>query len=184
MIPPASRIPVPIEVRTARLLMRPWRADDAAELLPVLEANQEHLGPWIPKRVSEPAPVSVLEQRLAAFGADFAACKEWRFGLFTLDDGQTLGELGLFPRSASARMPFPGADRVEIGYWLRADFTGRGLVDEAARAALAIVAAIPQFSEVEIRCDPRNAPSVAVAKRLGFAVETETPDLTILTRRP
>ncbi|HEX4354408.1 MAG TPA: GNAT family N-acetyltransferase, partial [Polyangiales bacterium] len=133
----------------------------------MLEANRDHLGPWIPKRVSEPAPIEVLEERLAGFGADFAADKEWRFGLFALDGGHTLGELGLFPRSPTGRVVFSEADRVEIGYWLRADFTGRGLIDEAARAALAIAASIPQFLHVEIRCDPRNSPSVAVAKRLG-----------------
>jgi RimJ/RimL family protein N-acetyltransferase len=150
--------------------MRPWRAADAGSLLPVLEANRDHLAPWIPKHVSEPAHISVLEQRLAGFDADFAADKAWRFALFTVDRGETLGELGMFPRSAAGRVSFADADRVEIGYWLRADFTGRGLIAEAARAAIAISNDIPRFSHLEIRCDARNTASVAVAKRLGFSL--------------
>lgn len=42
---------VPDTLRTARLMLRPWRAEDADALLPILEANQAHLGPWIPPRV-------------------------------------------------------------------------------------------------------------------------------------
>jgi RimJ/RimL family protein N-acetyltransferase len=123
--------------------------------------------------VSEPAPIDVLEQRLAGFRADFDADRSWRFGMFWLDGGETLGELGLFPRAATGRVAFADADRAEIGYWLRADFTGRGIVAEAASAVLAIAAATPKFSQAEIRCDARNAASVAVARRLGFNLTAE-----------
>jgi RimJ/RimL family protein N-acetyltransferase len=159
---------IPIEIRTARLLLRPWRADDAGDLQPVLEANQDHLGPWIPARVATPAPVPILAERLAGFAADFSADREWRFGMFAIRDGRLLGEVALFPRSADGRVPFDEADRVELGYWLRADETGQGLVTEAARAVLNLASHIPRFSRAEIRCDARNGPSAAIPPRLGF----------------
>lgn len=166
---------VPSELRTERLLLRPWRPDDASRLLPVLEANLAHLGPWIPARVFTPAAVPVLAERLAGFHADFVAAREWRYGLFTPDDAEVLGEVGLFPRSADGRVPLPGADRVEIGYWLRADVTGQGLATEAARAALSIAGALPGLDRAEIRCDLRNRSSAAVPQRLGFTLaETYT----------
>jgi RimJ/RimL family protein N-acetyltransferase len=161
---------VPPEIRTARLLLRPWRAEDAANLKPVLEANWTHLGPWIPPRVATPAPVPILAERLGGFAADFAADREWRYGMFSVATAKLLGEIGLFPRSATGRVPFGEADRVELGYWLRADETGQGLVTEGAKAALAVVASIPRFSRAEIRCDSRNGPSAAVPPRLGFTL--------------
>ena len=161
---------VPIEIRTARLLLRPWRAEDAGALAPVLEANRDHLAPWIPARIATPAPVPVLAERLAGFAADFAADREWRFGMFTLREGKLLGEVGLFPRAARGRVPFAEADRVELGYWLRGDETGRGFVTEGARAVLTVASHIPRFSRAEIRCDSRNAPSAAVPPRLGFTL--------------
>jgi RimJ/RimL family protein N-acetyltransferase len=160
--------PAPVEIRTPRLLLRPWRSEDAADLLPVLEANRDHLGPWIPARVATPAPVPILAERLAGFAADFSADREWRFGMFTLRERKLLGEVALFPRAAGGRAPFGESDRVELGYWLRADETGRGLVTEAARAVLNLASHIPRFSRAEIRCDARNAPSAAVPVRLGF----------------
>ena len=161
---------VPIEIRTARVLLRPWRAEDAGDLQPVLEANRDHLGQWIPARVATPAPLPILAERLAEFADDFAADREWRFGMFSLDTGKLLGEVSLFPRAATGRVPFAGADRVELGYWLRADETGRGLVTEVARALLDVAARIPRFSRAEIRCDVRNGPSAAIPPRLGFTL--------------
>lgn len=168
-----TAVPLPEQFRTDRLLLRRWRAADAAALAPVLEANVAHLAPWIPWRVAEPVPPPELAARLAGFAEGFDAGREWRYGLFLPDGATPLGELSLFPRSAAGRVPLAEADRVEIGYWLRADMTGRGLVTEAVRAALDLAAMLPGMRSVEIRCDARNAPSAAVPRRLGFEL-TET----------
>lgn len=163
-------MPVPPELHTARLLLRPWRAADAPALRPVLEENRAHLAPWIPARVAEPAPLPELARRLDGFGADFRAAREWRYALLA-PDGRVLGEVGLYPRDASGRVPYAEADRVEVGYWLRADATGQGLVTEAAGRALAVAATLPRLAHAEIRCDARNLASAAVPRRLGFTLE-------------
>ena len=67
------------------------------------------------------------------------------------------------------------ADRAEIGYWLRSDMTGQGLVSEAVRAVLDVASSLSKVSRVEIRCDARNLPSAAVPRRLGFALESSVP---------
>ena len=166
----------PNDIRTARLLLRPWRAEDAAHLLPVLEANRLHLGPWIPARVAEPAPLPVLAERLEAFAADFAADREWRYALVSLDDGRVLGEVSLFPRAEQGRVPFSAADRAEIGYWLRADATGTGLASEAAQAMVDLAMTMPVLRQVEIRCDARNGASAAIPRRLGFELSESVSD--------
>jgi RimJ/RimL family protein N-acetyltransferase len=159
------------DLRTARLYLRPWRAEDAALLLPILEANAAHLH-WIPAHVAAPAPLNELAQRLAAFGADFQAGRSWRFGVFSLEQDEIFGEISLFPRSAEGRVHVSAADRLEIGYWLREDVTGRGYATEAAHAMLTLASGLPGMRHVEIRCDPRNAPSAAVPKRLGFRLQS------------
>jgi RimJ/RimL family protein N-acetyltransferase len=161
---------VPLEIRTARLHLRSWRPEDAVDLQPVLEANKHHLGPWIPARVATPASVPILAERLTGFAADFAADREWRFGMFSFRNGKLLGELSLFPRAGEGRVPFAEADRVEVGYWLRADETGQGVVTEGVSALLALAAHIPRFSRAEIRCDARNTSSAAIPPRLGFTL--------------
>ena len=175
-------MPVPTEIRSSRFVLRPWRADDAPALLPVLEANWEHLGPWIPARVATPVPLPELAARLAGFAAEFDADREWRYGMFAPDGRGVLGEVGLYPRATTGRVPYSDADRVELGYWLRSDATGQGLITEASRALLAVAATLPHLSHVEIRCDARNAPSAAIPKRLGFTLAEEPAEMQVWVR--
>jgi RimJ/RimL family protein N-acetyltransferase len=116
--------------------------------------------------------VPLLAERLAAFGAEFDADREWRFAMLTSDERTILGEVDLFPRSAAGRVALPDADRAEIGYWIRADETGRGLVTEAVLAIIDVARRTGRFTHLEIRCDARNGPSAAVPKRLGFELAT------------
>ena len=175
---------VPIEIRTERLGLRPWRAADAEALHAILVANYEHLAPWIPARVATPAVVPLLAERLAAFGAEFDADREWRFAMLTSDERTILGEVDLFPRSAAGRVALPDADRAEIGYWIRADETGRGLVTEAVLAIIDVARRTGRFTHLEIRCDARNAPSAAVPKRLGFELATTIVEPTASPQDP
>jgi RimJ/RimL family protein N-acetyltransferase len=163
-----NSIPVPRELRSERLFFRPWQEADAVLLLPVLEANVDHLADWIPEHVSAPAPLEELKLRLAGFAGDFEAARNWRFGIFPEDQSGVFGEVSLFPRSAEGRVDLASADRLEIGYWLRQDVTGRGYATESARAMLGLAVAMPGIDSVEIHCDPRNNASAAVPRRLGF----------------
>jgi RimJ/RimL family protein N-acetyltransferase len=161
----------PEQIVTPRLHLRRWRAEDAAELHPILEANQAHLGDWIPRRVSSAVPVPELAERLAGFAADFAAKREWRFAIFSRDEGRLLGQADVFSRNANGRVPYDDADRAEIGYWIREDAAGNGYVTEAARALMDLARQLPRYTRIEIRCDARNTPSAAVPKRLGFSLD-------------
>lgn len=158
----------PDEFRTARLYIRRWLPSDAVALEPVLASNVQHLAPWIPWRVAEPLPAPQLALRLGEFGSAFDADREWRYGIFSAEAGDILGDVGLFPRNANGRVAFPDADHVEMGYWLRSDATGRGYATEAARAALDIALSLPRVWRVLIRCDERNVASGAIPKRIGF----------------
>ena len=169
--------PIPAELRTERLFLRSWRAGDAVDLQPILDANAVHLRRWIPAHVAEPAPLPELRQRLAGFAEDFRSQRNFRYAIFTAPAGLLCGEVSLFPRSATDRVALASADRMEIGYWLRRDVTGRGYATEAATATFQLASSLPGISQVEIRCDPANGASAAVPRRLGFSLlpaETES----------
>ena len=166
-------MPAPNELHTSRLVLRRWRADDAVQLQPILETNVAHLGPWIPRRVAEPVPLPRLVERLEACVVAFDEGHEWRYGIFARDTLELMGEVGLYPRATQGRVPFGDADHIEIGYWLRADVTGQGFATEASRAVFDLARTLLRMTRVVIRCDERNARSIAVPRRLGFElVET------------
>src|SRR4029079_6437232 len=76
----------PIElVRTDRLLLRRWRADDASLLKDAIDSSLEHLREWMPWAVAEPTPIEQLRERLAGFESQFDNGEEWLFGIFAPD---------------------------------------------------------------------------------------------------
>ena len=143
--------------------LRPWRAADAPALQHALEASEAHLRAWTPWVIDGRVPGQSLPERLAAHASAFTNGTEWVYGLFAADDVTVLGGCGLYPRV--------GPVALEIGYWLAAPATGRGLATAAASALTALAFAVPAIERVEIRCDPRNVASARVPARLGFQVD-------------
>src|SRR5919199_4217109 len=121
--------------------------------------------------MQEPAELSAIEERLARFREEFLAGRDWGYGIFDPQDGSSVGGTGLHPRRG------PGA--LEIGYWIRSDVTGRGLGTEAAAALTRVAVEAHGVQRVEIRCDPNNARSAAIPRRLGYRHEATLPNDTL-----
>lgn len=61
-----------------------------------------------------------------------------------------------------------GAGGLEIGYWLRTEATGRGIMSRCVERVTSLALALPGIDRVEIRCDAANSRSSAVPRRLGY----------------
>ena len=140
--------------------LRPWTPDDAPALARTLSASDAHLRAFTPWVVDGRVPGASLEERLAKHAADFSAGTEWVYGMFSPDDTEVLGGCGLYPRVG------PGA--VEIGYWLAASHTGRGLATRAAETLTRVAFDVLRVDRIEIRCDRANVASVRIPERLGY----------------
>jgi ribosomal-protein-serine acetyltransferase len=136
--------------------LRRWRVADADALSAAVEANLDHLRPWMSWIADEPAPRQVRTQLLAEWEA--AAATDRHYGIFD-------AEIAVGSIAAMSRIG-PGA--LEIGYWLDHRYTGRGLVTMATRALLDLAFDTPAVSRVEIQHDKANIASGAVPARLGF----------------
>ena len=151
---------IPGRITTERLILRCWEPADAPALRAAIDASLDQLREWLPWAVAEPTPVDELAIRLESFAHRFRAGEDWAFGVFDVGSGDVLGGAGLHRREA--------ADALEIGYWLRADSVGRGLATEVVEALARVALGPGGVTRVEIRCDPRNTRSIAVARRAGF----------------
>ena len=151
------------EIRTARLLIRCKRPADAPLLKRAVDSSLDHLRQWMPWAMHEPSELWVIEERIARFQREFLSGEDRSFGIFSADETEILGGIGLHPGEA--------ADTLELGYWLRADSTGKGLATEAAAALTQAAFAELGVKRIEIRCDPRNLRSARIPERLGFRLE-------------
>jgi RimJ/RimL family protein N-acetyltransferase len=159
----------PDQIRTERLLLRRWRPEDDPLLKEAIDSSLSHLQKWMPWAMSEPTLVEQIRERLTGFYTQFDRSEEWLYGILTPDGSAVIGGTGLHKRI--------GPTGLEIGYWIRLSEVRRGYATEAAAAMTRVALSLPGIDHAEIRCDPLNAISAAIPRRLGYVhVETIAED--------
>ncbi len=149
-------------IETTRLVIRCWTPADAGLAKDAIDASLDHLRPWMPWAESEPTTLEQKRRLLSRFAEDFARGDDAVYGIFEPDERRVVGGTGLHPRlEGNAR---------EIGYWIRADATGRGLGSESAAALTRVAFEVDGVERMEIHCDPANVRSAAIPRRLGYGL--------------
>jgi RimJ/RimL family protein N-acetyltransferase len=155
----------PERVDLGDVVVRRLTVADAAAVATAVGENLEHLRPWMPWANAESADERFQRRRLAEADAQWARGADFGYGLFAADgdDGRLLGAFGLTARR--------GARTLEIGYWLRADATRRGLATRAVEVLTDIAVNQPGVDRVLVYCDEANHASAAIPRRLGYRLE-------------
>src|SRR3954452_22264412 len=115
-------------VETPRLILTPVESSDAAELCLAVDGSRDHLARWLPWVPFNFDPAA--NQRFTdACASDWDAGRAVRFTVRERDGRALVGIVGLEACVHLHRS-------CELGYWLRKEATGRGLMTEASRAAV------------------------------------------------
>lgn len=161
MIPLLIDIPMPI--KTERLILRPPTKDDSKELNSAILESFELLNKWMVWANHRPT----LEE------SKIEICKmiaRWTLRedlpVFIFDKGSKifLGATGL----TRINWELPS---FEIGYWIRSDYAGKGIITEVTLALTSYAFKQLKAVRVEIKCDENNIASRRVAEKLGFNKE-------------
>ena len=138
--------------------------DDADALHQAVKASFTELHPWMPWCTE---PVEFAQQREFIERSESSWAAGTAFNWLIMDaGGDLIGTIGLMDRVG------PGG--LEIGYWLRSDATGRGVMTRATARVTDIALGLPGIERVEIHCDAANVRSAAVPRRLGYRLDRET----------
>lgn len=146
-----------MELKTKRLLLRPWRESDAADLFAY--AKDPRVGPpaaW-PPHTSVAHSREVIQSVLSA---------PETYAVVPKTVNKPVGSVGLMLGKAS-NLDIGDAE-AEIGYWIGVPFWGRGLIPEAVNALLH--RAFTQLELTKVWCcyDVGNEPSRRVQEKCGF----------------
>ena len=153
---------MPLPLATERLVIRPYRDDDATPLHEVFGSPE--VMRWTPSPPSK--DVAETAQRLARTMA-FTARQPPGMGLWALELKQSsefLGQVGLFPVEGKG-------PEVEVAYELAPRVWGHGYATEAARALVNYgfgELALPRIVALIL---PENARSRNVASKCGLILE-------------
>lgn len=135
--------------------LRRLRTEDVPDIFASIDTQRRHLGRWLPF-VADTHQIEQTRQVVAGMLADTAN------PVYTIRDGETFAGLIGF-KSADA-----GKRSIEIGYWLREEQQGKGIMTAAVRALCDLAFGEMGMRRVEIRCGTGNLPSNRIPQRLGF----------------
>jgi RimJ/RimL family protein N-acetyltransferase len=134
--------------------LRPWREDDAGAIVECVNGDEE-IERWL-DRVPQPY---TAEDALGYIRSD----GEEKYAITDAATGCVLGSIGLTWGEMR--------DVAEIGYWLRADARGRGVMTRALRLIAGHALGSRGADRVQLRADVMNVPSRRVAEKAGFTLE-------------
>jgi RimJ/RimL family protein N-acetyltransferase len=153
-------------VETPRLLLQPWRREDAPEALRLY--GDPELVRWLSPAMTTVPDVQAMELVLEQWAQEHTRLTPpaGRWAVRAREDGRLVGAIALLP------LP-PEAEDSEVGYVLLPAERGKGYATEATRELLRWAFA-QDLPEVFVVARPRNAAGIAVAERLGFSWVGET----------
>lgn len=145
------------------MTLQRYRGDETHRLLAAVSERVEHLGPWMPWVSPDPSYDGIDEfvSRAMVCWTTGEAYSYWFSCEGSID---IVGAGGLHRQAASP-------STLEIGYWVHARFTRRGIARTAAAARTNAGLVVPGVDRVEIRCDEANVASAAVPRSLGYRLE-------------
>lgn len=144
------------------MLLRRCTPADAPAVHEAAVESYESLRPWMPWAAERPE-LADQEAFVALSMKQWDTGEAYVYGIFDPAGQTLLGTVGLHARVG------PGA--FDIGYWLHAAHTGKGLATRAAGALTEAGLALPGTERIEIHCDEANTASAAVPRRLGYRLD-------------
>ena len=152
----------PIQIRIDNdLWLKSVEEKDAPAIFALVDSNRLHLRAWLPwvdaTQTVEDEASFIRNVRMQQEGNGSFSCGIWY-------RGQIAGTIGYHMIDWMTR-------KVEIGYWLGAQFQGKGLITRSCVALVRYAFEELRLNKVEIRCATGNTRSCAVPQRLGFKQE-------------
>lgn len=154
----------PESFETERLTIRAPRPGDGTALNAALRDSWSELAEWMPWAAGDPPAVEESEERMREAQAKFLLREDLWLLLFLKGTQTLVGSSGL--HRIDWKVP-----KMEIGYWVRTPYAGRGYITEAVKGIANFALHQLGARRLEIRTDARNERSAAVARRAGFTLE-------------
>src|SRR5918992_2648915 len=147
-------------LRTARLELRPTTSEVFDGLWAAIQTSLPELRVWMAWAVAARAE----DTRAFAHRAEESWAAGTAYNFTLVHEGEIAGQCGLDRVDMLVK-------QCEIGYWMRTDLCGQGLMTEAAAAAVAFGFQEVGVHRIELHAGLGNIGSIRVAEKLGFSRE-------------
>jgi RimJ/RimL family protein N-acetyltransferase len=164
----SPRIQLPDELRGARILLRPYRDEDAEAVFAAIEESREHLRPWV-GWVDRFGTLDRTRAYCLRCAIRWRERSELSTGIFAAESGQFLGGAGL-------HQPDWERGTFEISCWLRTSAAYRGYGTEALRLLADLAFTRLGTNQITLISDARNGPTQRLADKCGYVLGERVRD--------
>lgn len=152
-------------IRAGRVYLRPPHRRDAKKWLAIRAASRQFLEPWEPTWAKDALTRKAFMRRLRAYAIHSNADTGYTFFVFRAEDRALLGGISINDVRRGV------SQSCSIGYWIGEPYARQGYMTEALTALLPFIFESLMLHRVEAACLPRNNPSQALLRKLGFREE-------------
>ncbi|MFX0210187.1 MAG: GNAT family N-acetyltransferase [Candidatus Hodarchaeota archaeon] len=157
---------LPSELETERLILRPYQVGDGLHFLDMLNRNREYLGELLGP-ITESNELDDIKIYIRKLAADWIIRNRFVLSFWEKDSSKYLGHIWIEP--LDWRVP-----NFELGWFITAEYQGKGLTTEAANAAVAFIFKNLKAEKVTVKVreiGPHYEKSKRIAKKCGFIEE-------------
>lgn len=145
-------------IETRRLILRPWRPEDAEALFKYAsDSRVSELALW-PTHTSADMSRMVIEEIFMP--------NPFSFAMVLKETDEPVGCIGLVPQGYEHYVV--STNEREVGYWIGYPHWGHGLTSEALDGLIGYLRGVPGIESLLITADSRNVASHRVAEKCGF----------------
>ena len=144
------------------IYIRPLTLNDAPELLHIEEKNKALFDLYSPTRPENYLTLERQQELITRWEENATNDKEYRFGIFLLENDRLIGTIGLFQVTRFIR------ECAIFGYSLDEDYHGKGYTTEAAKLVVDFAFNTLHLHRLEAGVMPVNVGSIRVLEKAGF----------------
>ncbi|WP_436521122.1 GNAT family N-acetyltransferase [Actinoplanes sp. HUAS TT8] len=148
----------PEMINAGELVLKRWEPEWAGEATAAIHESLAELEPFLPWAY---AGYGLRDSRnyIEMSVKGWSAGTEFNYAIFTTT-GDLIGSIGLMTRL--------GPGTLEIGYWMRTAWAGRGYMTAAVSTLTRVALTLDGVERVAVRYDAANHASARVAAKAGF----------------
>ena len=153
----------PSLLESDRLLLRPYRSQDAVALYGAVLESRDEVRPWLlwTRNILSVEDAITYQRHTAVY---FEAMESLTLGIFHKEEKRLLG--GICFHLCEWEMA-----QFEMGFWIRTSETGQGYASEAARKLIRFAFEDLAATRIEMWIEKDNRASRAVPEKIGFFLE-------------
>jgi len=157
---PTAQVALPEVLRGNRVVLRPYREEDAEQVFSAIDESREHLRPWV-AWVDRFATVEDVRAFCLRCAQDWRMRSDLAVGIFEAASNRYLGGAGL-------HQPDWERGTFEISCWLRSTAAYRGYGTDALNLLAELAFAQLDARLIKLFSDVRNGPTQRLAEKCGY----------------